>query len=84
MKVIKEIKGTASELKENRAYNKLVERVGEAGAMKAIESKLHERGLTREEWRNYRKVRTVMHSNPLGINEINKEINSLTDAVLEF
>ena len=84
MAIIKEIKGTASELKENRAYNRLVERVGEAGAIQAIESELHKRGLTKEEWRNYRKVRTVMHSNPLGINEINKEINSLTNTVLEF
>lgn len=84
MKIIKEIKGTASELKENRAYNKLVERVGEAGAIHAIETKLHERGLTAAEWRNYRKVRTVMHANPLGINIINKEVDSLTDSVLEL
>lgn len=84
MAIIKEIKGTASELKENRAYNKLVERVGEAGAIYAIKSKLDERKLTEKEWGSYRKVRAVLHSNPLGINEIKNEVNSLTDTVLGF
>lgn len=82
MKIIKDIKGTASELKENRAYDLLVERVGESGAAHSIQTKLQERGLTVKQWENYRQVRKVMHSNPLGVNEILSDVDLLTDTIL--
>jgi len=82
MKIIKDIKGTASELKENRAYDMLVERVGEAGATHSIQTKLQERGLTIKQWNNYRQVRRVMHSNPLGVSETLSDVDSLTNTIL--
>jgi replicative DNA helicase len=77
------LKGTASELKENSAYDKLVKLVGESGALHAIKTKLQEHEITEEEWKAYRKVRSAMHSNPLEIDKIFNEINSLADEALD-
>lgn len=82
-KVISDLKGTASELFENRAYDQLVEKVGEDGALRAILSKLNERNISVPEWQNYRKVREVMHRTPLGINETLKEVDDLSNGCLE-
>jgi hypothetical protein len=83
-KGLKDLKGTASELFENSAYDKLVERVGESGAERAIMHALQERNLTLEKWAHYREVRSVMHSNPLGIKEIAAEIDQLSNASLDL
>ncbi|MBB3271389.1 hypothetical protein FHW75_002544 [Pseudomonas sp. OG7] len=42
----KDIKGTASELRDNRAFDQLVEIVGPQGALQAITPKLAEREIT--------------------------------------
>lgn len=83
MKIISDLKGTASELSENRSYDKLVEMVGEDGALRAILSKLNERNISVSEWQNYRKVREVMHRNPLGIREKLKEVDGLSSSCLD-
>ncbi|MFV7670101.1 hypothetical protein [Shewanella algae] len=82
-KGIKDLKGTASELKDNRSYDKLVELVGEAGAQRAITHKLQEREITLEQWSTYRTVRTVIHKNPLNIAENVKEVDELTNGILD-
>ncbi len=40
----RDLKGTASELFQNAAYDQLVNRVGTEGALKAMEQSLDERG----------------------------------------
>lgn len=82
-KGIRDVKGTASELGENRAYDDLVDLVGESGAQHAIQRKLQDRGLTLDEWGTYRKVRTVMHTNPLGISDSLEEAHKLAEGCLE-
>ena len=81
---IKELKGTASELFENAAYDELVSIVGEDGALSAISAKLEERGLSTDDWTTYRRVRGVMHTNPIKIGEIVKEIDRLSKEALGF
>lgn len=78
-----DLKGTGSELRDNRDYDKLVEKVGESGAQRAILNKLQERGLTVEKWKNYREVRSVLHQHPLRVREEIKEIDDLTNGVLD-
>lgn len=78
-----DLKGTGSELRDNSDYDKLVEKVGEDGAQRAIQSKLHERGLTLEKWKNYREVRSVLHKRPLKVREEIKEIDDLTSGILD-
>jgi hypothetical protein len=79
----KDLKGTGSELRDNRDYDKLVELVGEAGAKRAIRFKLQERNLTEGEWGIYRKVRTVLHNNPLQVREEVKEVSDLAEGVVD-
>lgn len=83
MKIFSDIKGTALELRDNRAYDELVVKVGEAGAQRAIQYKLQERNLTVDEWGTYRKVRSVLHRDPLKVGEEVKEINDLADSVVD-
>lgn len=78
-----DLKGTGSELRDNRAYDTLVDKVGDAGAQRLIQSKLQERGLTLEEWGTYRKVRTVLHRSPLKVNEEVKEVNDLANKAID-
>lgn len=78
-----ELKGTGSELRDNRAYDQLVELVGEDGAKRAIQRKLQDRHLTLDEWGTYRKVRTVLHQNPLKVGEEVKEVNNLANGILD-
>lgn len=78
-KGLRDLKGTGSELFENASYDTLVELVGESGAERAIMHALQERNLTLEKWANYRQVRSVMHSKPLGIRKIVAEIKQLSD-----
>lgn len=77
-----DLKGTGSELRDNRAYDQLVDMVGEAGAQRAIQRKLQDRNLTVEEWGTYRKVRSVLHQNPLKVGEEVKEVSDLADGVV--
>ena len=77
-----ELRGTASELFENAAYDKLVSIVGEDGALTAISAKLEARGLSTDDWTAYRRVRSVMHANPIRISEIVKEVDRLSDEAL--
>ncbi|EJL6485509.1 hypothetical protein ACPFT9_003536 [Vibrio cholerae] len=79
-----DLKGTASELRDNHAYDKLVSMVGEAGAQRAILHKLLDRNLTVEEWENYRKVRSVLHQNPLKVGEEVKKVSDLADGVVNI
>lgn len=79
-----DLKGTGSELRDNRDYDKLVDMVGEAGAQRAIQRKLQERNLTAEEWGAYRKVRSVLHQNPLKVREEVKEVSDLADGVVDI
>lgn len=79
-----ELKGTASELRDNRDYDRLVDMVGESGAKQAISQKLQDRGLTEQQWEDYRTVRTVLHQDPLKVREEVKEVSSLTEGVLGF
>ena len=79
----KDLKGTGSELRDNRDYDRLVEIVGEDGAKRAIRHKLHERNLTEHEWGNYRKVRSTLHNNPLKVREEVKEVNALTEGIMD-
>lgn len=80
--MFKEVKGTASELFDNRQYDVLVEMVGEEGAEKAITHKLAERGLTVDEWQKYRKVRSVIHTNPLKIKEEVKQVDEIANTAI--
>jgi hypothetical protein len=82
-KGLNDLKGTASELFENRNYDELVDKVGEAGALRAIRQNLEQRGLSEEQWRTYRKVRTVMHQKPLGVKKLLCEIEELTNKCIE-
>lgn len=82
-KIFKDIKGTASELRDNRDYDKLVELVGESGARRAIQHKLNERGITEQDWSSYREVRSKLHVNPLTVKEELKAANDLVDGILE-
>jgi hypothetical protein len=77
-----DLKGTGSELRDNRAYDQLVDMVGEAGAQRAIRGKLQDRGLTIEEFEKYRKVRAVLHKNPLKIGEDVKAVSELADCAV--
>lgn len=79
-----DLKGTGSELRDNRDYDKLVDMVGDAGAQLAIQRKLQDRGLTVEEWGAYRKVRSVLHQNPLKVREEVKEVSDLADGVVDI
>jgi hypothetical protein len=78
-----DLKGTGSELRDNHDYDRLVSMVGEAGAKRAIQQKLQERKLTEEEWINYRKVRSVLHKNPLKVRQEVKEVSDLADGVVD-
>ncbi|MFL7053247.1 hypothetical protein BCS65_19345 [Vibrio cyclitrophicus] len=82
-KLFKDVKGTASELKDNSDYDKLVELVGESGARRSIQHKLNERGITEQDWTSYREVRSKLHANPLAVKEELKEISDLTDGILD-
>lgn len=68
-KLYSDVKGTASELRDNRDYDVLVSKVGEDDAKRLIQSKLQERGVTIEGWEIYRETRSVLHQNPLKIRE---------------
>jgi hypothetical protein len=78
------LKGTGSELRDNHDYDKLVDLVGEAGAQRAIQHKLQDRSLTFEEWQTYRKVRSVLHRNPLRVREEIKMVSDLADGVVDI
>ena len=77
------VKGTASELRDNSDYDRLVEMVGESGANQAIQEKLQNRGLTLEKWIHYREVRTIIHKSPLKVLETSREVDELSSAVLD-
>ncbi len=79
----KDLKGTGSELRDNRDYDKLVEIVGESGAKRAIRHKLHERNIAEDDWDSYRNVRSKLHANPLKVREELKEVNDLADSVID-
>ncbi|MBM7074606.1 hypothetical protein JQC92_21750 [Shewanella sp. 202IG2-18] len=79
----KDLKGTGSELRDNRDYDRLVEMVGEDGAKRAIRHKLYERNLTEHEWMTYRKVRSNLHCNPLKIREEIKEVNDMVEGLID-
>jgi hypothetical protein len=78
----KDLKGTGSELRDNRDYDRLTEMVGGEGAKRAIRHKLHERNLTEHEWVSYRKVRSTLHNNPLRVREEVEEVNALTNGLV--
>lgn len=78
-----DLKGTGSELRDNRDYDRLAEIVGEAGAKRAILHKLHERNLTLQDWTTYRKVRSTLHGNPLKVREEVGEVNKLTEGLVD-
>lgn len=78
-----DLKGTGSELRDNRAYDSLVNLVGEAGALQAIKGKLEQRELTTQEWQVYRKVRSILHKEPLKVGEELSEVNALTNAIID-
>jgi hypothetical protein len=80
--VYQDLKGTASELKDNRDFDKLVKKVGEYGAVQAIQSKLNERGIPIDKWRSYREVRSKLHENPLKVREDLKDIDDLTNGIV--
>ena len=82
-KSLDDLKGTASELFENSAYDNLVNLVGESGAARAIQSKLNERKISVEEWETYRRVRRKMHQEPLGVKQILKDVNSLSESCID-
>lgn len=82
-KLFKDVKGTASELKDNRDYDKLVALVGESGARRAIQHKLNERGITEKDWTSYREVRSKLHVNPLKVREEIEEVSNLTAGILD-
>ncbi|MCM2678182.1 hypothetical protein [Echinimonas agarilytica] len=82
-KGFKDLKGTGSELRDNRDYDRLVDMVGEDGARRAIRHKLQERNLTEHEWGVYRKVRSILHSHPLQVREEVKEVNNLTEGLTD-
>ena len=81
--IYKDLKGTGSELRDNRDYDRLSQMVGEEGAKQAIRQKLHERNLTELEWVSYRKVRSTLHNNPLRVREEIKEVNALANSLVE-
>ncbi|GLO49609.1 hypothetical protein PPUN110474_10090 [Pseudomonas putida] len=76
----KDIKGTASELCDNRAYDQLVEITGPEGGRQAIIPKLAERDLTPEQWDEYRNVRRILHQSTLCVNETLDEVRGLVSA----
>jgi hypothetical protein len=82
-KDINDLKGTASELRDNSDYDKLVNKIGETGAQRAIQNKLQDRGLTIEKWITYREVKAALHKNPLQVREEIKEIDNLASGVLD-
>lgn len=81
-KGVKDLRGTASELRDNRNYDKLVEMVGEPGAQRAIRHKLQERNLTEEQWIAYRETRSVLHATPLRMQEEVEEVEALRSGAL--
>ena len=78
-----DLKGTGSELRDNRAFDQLLEIVGESGAQRAIQHKLNERNLTVNQWNTYREVRSVLHKKPLKVGEEVKQVNDLADGVVD-
>lgn len=75
---IQELKGTASVLSENSAYNKLEGLIGENGAKNSIQQQMLVLGITTEEFETFRKVNQKMLNHPLGA-KIALEIHKLID-----
>ena len=65
--------GTAREALENKRYTNLVKKYGEPVAEKLIERQLQERGLSLDEFRNYRKVKRVIQNDGLNVKAAQKE-----------
>ncbi len=82
-KTIASTKGTAAELWDNANYDQLVDKVGEAGAKKAIQRKLEERDISENDWKSYRNVRSKLHANPLRVSEELEAVSELVDAIID-
>lgn len=77
----KELKGTASELSDNRAYTEFEDKYGSDAAIKAFSHALIERNISIQDWRTYRKVKHKIQVNPLNGKAILKEVNESAEKI---
>lgn len=69
----KTVAGTAREASENFKYDRLQKKYGKEGAEAIIKPHLELRGLSIEEFQNYRKVKKVIQNQGLDVAKAQKE-----------
>lgn len=81
-KIVKSASGTAGELMENRAFDKMVNTYGEGVTRTLLERELVEADETWETFQTYRRVKTKIQNDQISIARASNEAADLTRSAL--
>lgn len=80
--IVKSASGTAGELMENRAYDKMLKTYGEGVTRTLLEQELVEAGETWESFQTYRRVKTKIQNDQISIARASNQAAALTRSAL--
>ncbi|WP_333985280.1 hypothetical protein [Ectopseudomonas khazarica] len=81
-KIVKSASGTAGELMENRAFDKMVNTYGEGVTRTLLERELVKAGETWETFQTYRRVKTKIQNDQISIARASNQAADLTRSAL--